>query len=106
MQRDTAREIPDVAASGQVALDRSGPGPRSARGARVVAMSAEHGEQVLAIYRAGIADGNATFEVQAPSWAEFSAARLPGHRYVAVDLADPALVLGWVAISATSGRPA
>jgi len=73
---------------------------------RVMPMLDEHGDQVLAIYRAGIAEGNATFELEAPAWSGFSAARLPGHRFVAADSADPAVVLGWVAISATSTRPA
>lgn len=71
----------------------------------IAPMTAEHAEQVLAIYQDGIDEGNATFETQAPGWAEFSAARLPGHRFVAVDAADSSVVLGWVAISATSGRP-
>jgi L-amino acid N-acyltransferase YncA len=33
---------------------------------------------VLAIYQAGIDEGNATFETRAPDWQTFSAARLPG----------------------------
>jgi phosphinothricin acetyltransferase len=56
---------------------------------------------VLAIYQAGIDEGDATFETQAPAWPEFTAARLPGHRYVARTGAD---VLGWVAVSPVSGR--
>lgn len=72
---------------------------------RIAAMTAGHGGQVLAIYQAGIDEGNATFETQAPGWAEFSAARLPGHRFVAIE-AGADVVLGWVAISATSSRPA
>jgi len=40
---------------------------------------------VLAIYQAGIDEGNATFETRAPNWDTFSTYRLPGHRYVAVD---------------------
>ena len=64
-------------------------------------MTARHSERVLAIYQAGIAEGNATFEIQAPSWAEFDAARLTDHRYVA--LSDGAVV-GWVAVSPVSRR--
>jgi len=75
-------------------------------GVLVVPMLAGHGARVLAIYGAGIAEGNATFETAVPSWADFSAARLPGHRFVAVGAAEPDVVLGWVAVSATSGRPA
>jgi L-amino acid N-acyltransferase YncA len=67
-------------------------------------MADEHGHEVLAIYQAGIDEGNATFEVRAPSWDEFSASRIAAHRYVATDAVTGA-VLGWVAISATSGRP-
>jgi len=60
-----------------------------------------HAAAVLAIYQAGIDEGNATFEAQAPTWEAFSAAKLPGHRFVARTGAD---ILGWVAVSAVSGR--
>ena len=46
-------------------------------------MTEKHADAVLAIYQAGIDEGNATFETRAPTWQEFSAAKLPGHRYVA-----------------------
>jgi phosphinothricin acetyltransferase len=65
-------------------------------------MAATHAPDVLAIYQAGIDEGNATFETCAPSWAEFDAVRLPAHRYVAK--CDDA-VLGWVAASRVSARP-
>jgi L-amino acid N-acyltransferase YncA len=39
-------------------------------------MTPEHGQQVLAIYQAGIDGGNATFETEAPVWDRFDAARL------------------------------
>ncbi len=68
---------------------------------RVEPMTAGHRAAVLRIYQAGIDEGNATFETRAPAWAQFEAARLPGHSYVAVS-ADA--VLGWVAVSAVSGR--
>ncbi|MGW4695751.1 N-acetyltransferase family protein [Kitasatospora cineracea] len=67
-------------------------------------MLPEHAEQVLAIYRAGIEEGNATFETAAPSWAAFDAARLPAHRHVA--LGPDGQVLGWAAASPVSSRPA
>lgn len=70
---------------------------------RVAAMTAAHAEAVLAIYQAGIDDGDATFETRAPSWPEFDAAKLPEHRFVALD--DHGVVLGWVAVSAVSTRP-
>jgi hypothetical protein len=56
---------------------------------------------VIAIYQAGIEEGNATFETSAPKWEAFTAARLPAHRYVAV---SDGTVLGWVAASAVSDR--
>lgn len=57
--------------------------------------------QVLAIYQAGLDGGDASFEHTAPDWAAFDAARLPGHRLVAV---EQDTVLGWVAVSAVSTR--
>ncbi|MET8583364.1 N-acetyltransferase family protein [Streptomyces collinus] len=65
-------------------------------------MEAGHAAGVLAVYRLGIDEGNATFETAAPGWEQFDAAKLPGHRYVAVDEADG--VLGWVAAVPVSGR--
>ena len=50
---------------------------------RIEPMRAEHAAAVLAIYQAGIDEGDATFETRAPGWDEFTAARLPGHRLVA-----------------------
>ncbi|KOV03361.1 phosphinothricin acetyltransferase [Streptomyces sp. XY511] len=68
-------------------------------------MRPEHAEQVLGIYQAGIDEGNATFETQAPDWATFDKAKLPGHRFVALDGdGDGGRVLGWVAASAVSDR--
>lgn len=65
-------------------------------------MHAGDADAVLRIYQAGIDAGQATFESQAPSWAEFDAGRLPDHRLVAVD--DDGSVVGWVAVSAVSSR--
>jgi phosphinothricin acetyltransferase len=67
----------------------------------IAPMAAGHAAAVLAIYRAGIDEGNATFEEHAPAWDEFTASRLPAHRYVALAASD---VVGWVAASAVSGR--
>jgi phosphinothricin acetyltransferase len=69
------------------------------------AMTAEDWPQVRAIYQAGIDAGDATFETSAPDWERFDAGKLPAHRWVAVDRVGGA-VLGWVAVSAVSGRPA
>jgi L-amino acid N-acyltransferase YncA len=68
----------------------------------VVPMTAQHAADVLAIYQAGIDEGNATFETTAPDWQHFDTAKLPGHRLVA--LGDANGVLGWAAVSAVSGR--
>ncbi|WP_106128572.1 GNAT family N-acetyltransferase [Pseudosporangium ferrugineum] len=65
-------------------------------------MGDEHAEQVLEIYRHGIATGNATFETEPPDWARFTASRLPAHRFVALD--GDGAVLGWIACSAVSDR--
>jgi phosphinothricin acetyltransferase len=70
--------------------------------ATILAMTDDHAGEVLGIYRLGIATGDATFETQPPSWEQFTATRLPGHRFVAVDLTGR--VLGWVACSAVSDR--
>ncbi|MFD9209507.1 hypothetical protein ACFVZM_24945 [Streptomyces sioyaensis] len=43
--------------------------------------------------------GDATFEMAAPLWPDFDSAKLPDHRWVAVDAADEQ-VLGWVAATA------
>jgi len=69
---------------------------------RIEPMTARHARQVLMIYQAGIDEGDATFETAAPGWADFSASRLPQHRFVALDATGT--VLGWVAASATSSR--
>jgi phosphinothricin acetyltransferase len=69
----------------------------------VVAMADEHAEGVLAVYQAGLDTGNASFQDRAPSWPEFSAAKLADHRFVA--LREDGRVLGWVAVSAVSKRP-
>ena len=65
-------------------------------------MRATDAGTVLAIYQAGLETGNASFEHTAPEWAAFDAARLPDHRFVAVDAGGT--VLGWVAVSSVSSR--
>ena len=96
----------DIAADAEVEEWRAawtgGPEPVS-----VVPMTAEHASQVLAIYRAGIDGGDATFETRAPGWDEFTAARLAGHRFVALRAGRECPdVLGWVAVKPISSRPA
>jgi L-amino acid N-acyltransferase YncA len=75
--------------------------PVPVTGTRIEPMTSAHADAVLAIYQAGIEEGNATFETRAPDWAAFSAARLPVYRFVAT---RQGRVAGWVAASAVSGR--
>jgi L-amino acid N-acyltransferase YncA len=70
---------------------------------RIRGMRASDAGAVLRIYQAGLDTGDASFEVTAPTWAEFGAARLAEHRHVAVD--PEGTVLGWVAVSPVSARP-
>jgi L-amino acid N-acyltransferase YncA len=56
---------------------------------------------VRAIYEAGIATGDATFETAAPTWEAWDAAHLPGHRLLAT---DGDRVLGWAALAPVSDR--
>ncbi|MGW5746215.1 GNAT family N-acetyltransferase [Amycolatopsis sp. NPDC003861] len=69
---------------------------------RVVPMTMDHAEQVLAIYQAGLDTGHASFETTAPGWATWDEDHLPAHRFVALDAAGD--VLGWTAVSAVSSR--
>jgi len=66
-------------------------------------MSAADAAAVLAIYAAGIATGDATFQTEVPSWAEWDAAHLSTPRIVARDASGA--VLGWCALSPVSRRP-
>jgi phosphinothricin acetyltransferase len=55
---------------------------------------------VEAIYAAGIASGNATFEASPPNWESFDSGKLAEHRLVF----DDGRVLGWAAASPISTR--
>ncbi|MFE9098093.1 GNAT family N-acetyltransferase [Streptomyces sp. NPDC007264] len=68
----------------------------------IVPLTAEHAEQVLAIYQIGIDEGNATFETSAPTWEAFDASKLAEHRFAALD--EDGAVLGWVAATRVSDR--
>jgi len=65
-------------------------------------MSPDDAAAVLEIYQTGLDGGQASFETTVPDWATFDTARLPAHRYVAM---DGDRVVGWVAVSAVSSRP-
>lgn len=67
-------------------------------------MAAEDWPQVEAIFAAGIAGGEATFEITTPDWEQFEAGKIPEARLVAVDGAGT--VVGWAAASRVSIRDA
>ncbi|AHH98973.1 GNAT family N-acetyltransferase [Kutzneria albida] len=69
---------------------------------RITAMLAEHAEQVLSVYQAGLDTGNASFETTAPPWPQWDQAHLPEHRFVALDSGGE--VLGWIAAMPVSSR--
>lgn len=73
----------------------------STAGLRLRPMAAADSSWVMAIYREGIATGEATFETEVPSWEEWDAGHLPHSRLVAA-LGDDAV--GWAALSPVSGR--
>jgi arsenite methyltransferase len=76
--------------------------PAAPDGVFIRPMRAADAGQVLAIYQAGLDDGQASFETVAPAWQAFDRAKLRLHRHVATDASGR--VLGWVAASAVSDR--
>jgi phosphinothricin acetyltransferase len=68
----------------------------------IVAMTPADWERVRVIYREGIESGQATFEVEAPTWEEWDAAHHPFARLVA---RAEGRVVGWAALSPVSRRP-
>jgi phosphinothricin acetyltransferase len=69
--------------------------------AEIRAMTAADWPEVEAIYAAGVATGDATFETEPPSWEEFDRGRLTHSRLVA---AEGGGIVGWAALSPTSAR--
>jgi L-amino acid N-acyltransferase YncA len=57
--------------------------------------------RVCAIYAAGIATGNATFETEPPEWDDWDEGHFADLRLVAVDGAE---IIGWAAASPVSDR--
>jgi len=78
--------------------------PAAPAGVLIRPMRSADAAQVLAIYQAGLDTGQASFETAAPAWEAFDAGKLRLHRYVAAEASDPSRVLGWVTVSAVSGR--
>jgi phosphinothricin acetyltransferase len=68
----------------------------------VAPMADTHADAVLAIYQAGIDEGNATFETAAPDWPDFIAKRPAEYRLVA--LTPQGTVAGWAACAPVSDR--
>ena len=67
----------------------------------IIPMQPEHWPAVRAIYEAGLATGNASFQTSAPSWEEWDAAHLKHSRLVVI---ENGAVLGWAALTPVSGR--
>jgi L-amino acid N-acyltransferase YncA len=67
----------------------------------ITALLPEYWPAVKAIYEAGLATGNASFQTSAPSWEEWDAAHLKHSRLVAL---DGDTVIGWAALTPVSGR--
>ena len=64
-------------------------------------MTAMDWPQVAAIYAAGIATGNATFETETPPWSDWDAAHRDDLRLVCT---DGDTIIGWAATSNVSDR--
>lgn len=70
--------------------------------AQLEPMREDHWPLVAAIYREGIATGNATFATEPPgSWAAWSAGKINACSIV---VRDSSSILGWAAVSPTSSR--
>ncbi len=70
--------------------------------ARIRPMTGTDWPSVGAVYAAGIATGQATFETEVPSWESWDAAHTAEHRMVLTDAAGS--LLGWAACSTVSDR--
>lgn len=68
----------------------------------IAPMAASDAEAVLTVFAEGIASGDATFQTEAPGWAEWDASHLTAPRLVAHDAAG--VLLGWCALSPVSRR--
>jgi L-amino acid N-acyltransferase YncA len=67
----------------------------------ITALLPQHWSAVKAIYEAGLATGNATFQTSAPTWEEWDAAHLKHSRLVFL---QDDQVKGWAALTPVSGR--
>lgn len=67
----------------------------------IVPLLPEHWAAVKAIYEAGLATGNASFQTSAPSWEEWDTTHLKHSRLAVLDGQS---VLGWAALTPVSSR--
>lgn len=67
----------------------------------LIEIKEEHYPQVASIYAEGIATGQATFELSAPSWTEWDLSKL-NHSRIGVKANDQ--LIGWAALSKVSDR--
>jgi len=70
-------------------------------GTQIRTLTDDDWEAVRAIYVAGIATGQATFETEAPNWTTWNNSHLPAPRLVAVSEEIPG---GWAALGPVSTR--
>jgi len=70
-------------------------------GFQIRPLAAEDWEFVRSIYVDGIATGQATFEIEAPTWERWNNAHLPAPRFVAISNEQ---VVGWAALTPVSAR--
>lgn len=69
---------------------------------RIETITAEHADLVRDIFAEGIATGNATFEVEPPTWPAWDAGHHPVLRLAAVDAGGTGL--GWASTTPVSAR--
>ena len=67
----------------------------------IASLLPEHWPEVKAIYEAGLATGNASFQTSAPSWEEWNSSHLAHSRLVAL---EGNTIVGWTALTPVSGR--
>jgi L-amino acid N-acyltransferase YncA len=70
----------------------------------ITAMTPADWERVRSIYLEGIESGQATFEVEAPSWEEWDAAHHVFARLVARHNGSERVVIGWASLAPVSRR--
>ena len=72
---------------------------------RIEPMRAEHWDAIAAIYREGIATGQATFASEPPAtFAEFASGAFPDGSLVVCDARNGGAVLGWTRLTRVSAR--